>query len=153
MTDILIVLQLLISIVLASQGIFYILGLAQAVKKISIQAFAEQRNAIDDSIAIKLKFLYYSALVVGIVVLILIRNEYSSLRFLCIALSTFFTLIDILLALRFNIPINNAFRSYPKAHVDWNGLRATWVKFLIIRGLFSIAAMIMLLFAGSLMGL
>jgi len=58
MVDILIVLQLLISIVLASQGIFYILGLAQAVKKISIQAFAEQRNAIDEFIATKLKFLF-----------------------------------------------------------------------------------------------
>jgi len=147
MVDILKIVQLLISIVLASQGIFYALGLAQAVKNISIPAFAEQRNAIDEHIAIKLKFLYYGALILGIVVLILLKEGYHSSTFVFLASSTMLTMADIVLAVKFNIPINKAFKSYPGGVVDWNTLRARWIRFILIRGVLSIGAMLLLLLA------
>ena len=144
MIEIFRLLQLLVSIVLASQGIFYLLGLAGAVRDISIPAFAEQRNAIDKHIAGKLKILYYSALSLGVLTMILMKDDYGSWPFLCVALSTAFTAIDMLLAVKYNIPINKAFKSYPGSSQNWNDLRARWLRFILVRGCFSIGAMLLL---------
>ena len=94
---------------------------------------------------LKLKVLYYGALILAVSVMILMKDRYISLTFLFIVLSTLFTVLDMLLAVKFNIPINKAFRSYPAASHDWNDLRARWVNFIVVRGSFSIGAMLLLL--------
>ncbi|HTE31092.1 MAG TPA: hypothetical protein VK666_12010 [Chryseolinea sp.] len=127
-------LQLCVTIVLASQGIFYLLGLGEAVKALSVPAFAELRNAIDNAIAGRLRFLYYTAILLGVIVLALSFEQYHSLSFWCTAIAVLLTLSDILLAVKYNLPINKMFKSYPEDSIPWQNLQAEWIRFIIIRG-------------------
>lgn len=140
------VVQLIIAIIIASQGIFYILAGAEGLRNISVQAFAEQRKAIDIAIAGRIKVLYYSALLLGIINLVILGRASFSSTFMLTLLATLFTLADILMAIKFNVPINNAFASYPEGSIgDWKTLQFDWLKYIVIRGVLAIMAMISLL--------
>jgi uncharacterized membrane protein len=137
--------HLLVTLVLAAQGMFYLVGPAAALKTISVSAFAEQRVAIDNKIAGNLRILYYSALLLGILVLLMSWKQYDSLPFICTALALLFTITDIVLAMKFNLPINETFKSYPDAPAMWKALQLEWIKFIVIRGVLAISAMLSLL--------
>ncbi|NHA06139.1 hypothetical protein G7092_20185 [Mucilaginibacter sp. HC2] len=139
-------LQLLVVIIIASQGIFYFIGCAEAMKHLTVPVFADYRKALDSFIAGRLKVLYYIALALGVTVLILSRQQMSGLVFLCTLVATLCIVMDVLIALKGSIPINNQFNQYPAANVaDWRGLQLSWVKLILIRGIFSSTALITLL--------
>jgi hypothetical protein len=141
--EILRIMLLLVTIVLAAQGLFYELGPAAAMKTLSLTTFAEQRVAIDKEISGKLKILYYGALCLGLAVLVLLSMQFNTLTFVCSACATLLTLADVLLARKFNLPINKAFKSYPDGPVPWRDLQLQWIKFIVIRGSLSIMAMLL----------
>jgi hypothetical protein len=141
--------QLFVTIVIASQGIFYLLGLAGAMSNVSVATFAETRKAIDDAIANRLRILYYAALLSGILVLICSRNDLSGKVFICTMIATLLIIIDIGLALKGSIPINIEFKQYPNSKVNWSGLQAEWIKLIYYRGVLSTVALIMLLHSWS----
>ena len=138
--------QLIIALVIAGQGLFYLLGTAEALKGISINAFAEQRKAIDAVIAGRLTILYCAGVLLGIAILVTLRNNMTSHTFILTLMATILIAADVFAAIKFNIPINNAFKSYPMANnVDWRSLQLQWIKFISIRAVISIAAFILLL--------
>jgi hypothetical protein len=137
--------QLFVTIVIASQGIFYLLGLAEALSNVSVATFAETRKTIDDAIANRLRILYYAALLSGIIVLIFSRNELSGKVFICTLIATVLIVIDIVMALKGSIPINTAFKQYPNGNTNWAGLQAHWLKLIYYRGVLSATALILLL--------
>lgn len=140
--------QLVIAILIASQGIFYLLGVAPALKMISIPAFAEQRKAIDSVIAIRLRILYYMALVVGVAVLIAYKDEAAGVAFVCSLVATLLLVADAVLALTLEIPINKLFGKYPGGgQYDWRNLQLSWLRFIVIRGICSSLALCSLLYA------
>ena len=139
-------LQLLVVIIIASQGIFYFIGCAEAMKHLTVPVFADYRKALDSVIAGRLRILYYSALILGITVLILSRQHMSGLVFICTLVATICILVDVLLALKESIPINAQFNQYPAGDVsDWRSLQLSWVKLIVIRGVFSSTALVALL--------
>jgi uncharacterized membrane protein len=125
---------LLALIVLSAQGIFHILANGEALRTVSLQTFAEQRNALDVIIGPRLMGLYVLALIFGIGSLIVRRKEVNSLAFLSIAVAVIAILLDMGLAIKFNIPINDAFKQFPTGGEAWRDLQETWVKFILIRG-------------------
>jgi len=139
-------LQLLVVIIIASQGIFYFIGCAEAMKHLTVPVFADYRKALDSFIAGRLRILYYIALALGITVLILSRQHMNGLIFICTMVATLCIVIDVLIALKGSIPINNQFNQYPASEVsDWRALQLSWVKLILIRGVFSSTALIALL--------
>ncbi|MBB6108554.1 protein of unknown function [Mucilaginibacter lappiensis] len=139
-------LQLLVVIIIASQGIFYFIGCAEAMKHLTVPVFADYRKALDSFIAGRLRVLYYIALALGITVLMLSRQQMNGLVFLCTLVATLCIVVDVLIALKGSIPINNRFNQYPAGGVsDWRGLQLTWVKLILIRGAFSFTALVALL--------
>ena len=139
-------LHLLVVIIIASQGIFYFIGCAEAMKHLTVPVFADYRKALDSVIAGRLRILYYAALILGITVLILSRQKMGGLVFICTLVTTICIVVDVLLALKENIPINAQFNQYPAGTVsDWRGLQLSWVKLIVIRGIFSSSALVALL--------
>lgn len=142
------IVQLVITILIASQGIFYLLGITPALKKISVPAFAEQRKAIDSVIAIRLRIIYYMSLVVGIAVLIAYKDEAAGIAFVCSLIATLLLVADAVLALKFEIPINKLFGKYPDGiQYDWRNLQLSWLRFMVIRGICSSLALCSLLYS------
>ncbi|MDQ7947558.1 MAG: hypothetical protein REI78_06475 [Pedobacter sp.] len=139
--------QLLIAIVIASQGIFYLLGGASAAKSMSITTFSAFRNAIDQVIASRLRILYYAALVLGLVVLFLLRKEMSGPTFILSLVALLMVMVDIVLALKISLPINKAFHSYPNGHdaATWKNLQFSWIRMIVYRGICAIIALLALL--------
>ena len=142
------IVQLVITILIASQGIFYLLGVAPALKKISVPAFAEQRKAIDSVIAIRLRIIYYMSLVVGTAVLIAYKEEVTGVAFICSLIATLLLVADAVLALKFEIPINKLFGKYPDGtQYDWGNLQLSWLRFMVFRGICSSLALCSLLYS------
>jgi len=138
--------QLFITIILASQGIFYILALAEAFKNISVPTFAETRKAIDLVIADRLRFLYYAHLLAGVIILVSCRDNIRGAIFITTLIATVLVLADVILAIKGSVPINNSFQTYPDMNADWRALQLTWLKLIVIRGTCTITALAALLF-------
>jgi len=139
--------QLAATIIIASQGLFYLLAAARAFKTLSINSFAEQRKAIDNVIVKPLQVLYYTALGANAAMLILQGGSVSSFVFAGTLASALLVLADVLIALKCNVPINRQFASYPAGTgiVNWAALQAAWLKYIVIRGVLSSLALAILL--------
>jgi hypothetical protein len=139
-------LQLLVVFIIASQGVFYFIGCAEAMKHLTVPVFADYRKALDSFIAARLRILYYVALILGLVVLLILRKNMSGLVFICTLVATICIVTDVIIALKGSIPINNKFNLYPAGNIsNWRSLQLLWVKLIVIRGLFSTTAFIALL--------
>ncbi|PTS94166.1 hypothetical protein DBR11_23975 [Pedobacter sp. HMWF019] len=146
MANKLITVQLVLTIILASQGIFYLMGAAQAYQKLSLHAFSEQRLVLDNVIAIRLKLLYGIALLLGLAVLIGLRKTPLSSMFIGVSAATLFLLADVIIALVINIPINKAFANLAISDIGRGArLQASWLQAVLFRGILSTLALITLL--------
>lgn len=142
------VVQLVVFIILASQGMFYFLAGAEALRNVSVPTFAEQRKAIDIVIGSRLQYLYYSALIIGLVIMVLTARNADWRLFGITAIATALIVTDVVLAIKFNIPINKAFHNYPnEGGVDWRYLQISWLRMIVIRGIITCSALFVLLFS------
>lgn len=138
------ILYLLIYLFIASQGMFYLLGINRALLNISIPAFVEQRKSIDAVIGNPLRFLYCSAVAIGLSILCYTYKRPESFIFLSVALSLICILVDMMLAIRKSIPLNKLINAYPTNH-DMETIRKEWVTWISIRGAIAIAGLFILL--------
>lgn len=146
LTDKLRTIQLIATIIIASQCMFYLLAGAEGLRNVSAETFAEQRKAIDIVIAGRMKILYSIAILSGIVILLLSLRSPIGLTFAYTAIATALLIADMIIALRFNIPINRLFAQFPQGDVtDWRLLQLDWLKYVTIRGVIGATALGVLL--------
>lgn len=139
---------LIFFLIIVSQGIFYLLALNKALSGISIDAYAEVRNATDQAIEWRLKFLYPAALLIGFVTTLSLIKTPDSLVFITTAIALACLAVDLFLAINFNVPINEQFQSYSadiQGIVDWQSMRRRWLQFLEYRGLVQVVGFLSLL--------
>lgn len=138
---------LLLFLIIVSQGIFYLFALNKALSGISIDAYAEVRNATDQVIEWRLKLVYPAALVIGFVTTLSLIKNSGTLVLVTTAISLLCVIVDLVLAVKFNVPINSQFHDYPAAaqEVDWVAMRRTWLQILEIRGLVQVFGFLSLL--------
>jgi hypothetical protein len=127
---------LILVTVLSSQGIFHIIGNAKALSQVSTATFAEQRNILDGIIGVRLLSLYAMSLIFGIGCLILMRKSYRSFVFIATTIALITIIVDLIIAVQINIPINTAFKSYPIGSNSWSSLQSDWVNAIVLRGCF-----------------
>ena len=137
--------QLIVTLIIASQGIFYLLAAAEAFRNISVHSFAEQRKAVDAIIGGRIKVLYYSCLLLGVIIAVSLRSQPASMGFICTLISTLLILADIIIAIKVNVPINKQFAAYPAGSMNWELLRTKWLNYISIRGILSVLALLSLL--------
>ncbi|MGO4699637.1 hypothetical protein AB4Z50_36165, partial [Paenibacillus sp. 2TAB26] len=97
---------LILVTVLSSQGIFYMLGNATALQQVNTATFAEQRNLLDGVIGSRLMSLYAMSLIFGIGSLVFMRARYKSFAFLATTIALITIVVDLIIAVQINIPIN-----------------------------------------------
>ena len=138
---------LLFFLIVVSQGIFYLFAASKAFSGISIDAYAEIRNSIDQVIESRLKFVYPATLLIGLIAVLCLVKAPGSLAFITTAIAFACIIVDIILAVKFNMPINEQFHTYASSMqgTDWESLRKTWLQFLEYRAMVQVVGFLALL--------
>lgn len=137
---------LLLYLFIASQGMFYLIGINRALQNISISAFVEQRKSIDAVIGDPLRFLYFSSIGIAVIILLYTFRNPGSIIFLSVALSLSCILADMSLAIKKSIPLNEIINNYPANNYnDMQTLRKKWLSYISLRGAISIIGLLVLL--------
>lgn len=140
--------QLILTTIIASQGIFYLLGAARAYKHLSLHAFNEQRRLLDSVLPSRLKILYVLVLMTGLTGLFLLHDAILSRPFTGVLLSLSLILADIVLAIKINLPINHAIIHLETGDLDrGTKLQQTWLKAISARGILSALSLIAVLWS------
>lgn len=139
-------LYLLLYLLIASQGMFYLIGINKALHNISISAFIEQRKSIDAAIGDPLRFLYFSSIGIAILILVFTVRNAGSIIFITVLLSFACILGDMTLAVKKSIPLNVIMNNYPaNNYKDMQALRTEWLSYISIRGAIATTGLFILL--------
>jgi hypothetical protein len=137
-TNIFRVLQLLAYFLVTIQLTYYLYLMGDAMKQVSLDNFFEQRKIVHALVMKKHQPVYYICLALSLLVIILTIKQPSSMVFICSCIAFLCLIIDIVIAMKGNGPINNASENYfPGAAGNWEAMRLQWLKFINIRGVFS----------------
>jgi len=141
-------LYLLFYIALASQGLFYWLGPANALEHISLESFIEQRKAVDLAIGNTLRVLYLLTVLGALTLLVLHLKESKSWLFAILCFSFLCVSIDLWLALTKSMPLNAFFNQHINGSMDLNGYaeaRIQWLYYIRLRGVILFMGLLSLL--------
>lgn len=140
-------LHLLSYLVIASQLVFYLVILGDAMKLISLNNYFEQRRVIDMLMNRRFKIMYYACLVLSLITTILAGVAPASLFFISTALAFLCVVADVVIAQKKNIPLNTLSNTYKSANEnqEWENVRTQWLKFIHYRGLIIMIGMTALL--------
>ena len=139
-------LYLLLYFVLASQAVFYKLSFSNVFKKIPAQQFINIRKLADPLLEARLPVFYYSSLAFGMSFIILAFYQGSMSAVLFASLAFVFLLADVLLAKKYNIPINLQIRNMVEIpEITAARFQQDWLRWIDIRGNFILAGFCTLL--------
>jgi hypothetical protein len=131
---------------IASQGMFYLVGLNKALHNVSLSGFIEQRKAIDVVIADPLRFLYFSSAGIAILILAFSFKNPGSITFVTVLLSLICLGADMTLAIKKSIPMNEIINHYPgNGYPDIAKIKNQWLNMINLRGAIAITGLIILL--------
>ncbi|HTE23497.1 hypothetical protein [Flavitalea sp.] len=138
-------LYVLLYFVLAGQAVFYKLCFTHVFKKIPAQQFINIRKLADPILETRLPVIYYSSLAFGITFIILAVYQGSAITIIFAALAFIFLLADVMLAKKYNIPINAEIRNLVNpSDMIAARLQHDWIRWIDIRGNFILAGFFVL---------
>ena len=125
---------------IAAQGAFYHFGFAKALYQIPAEHFIMLRKMVDPVVRTKFKVLYLSALAVMLLWVLLADKSGGFWSYAFILLSFLFLAADMVLILKFSEPVNALINSaFLNTESGYANARSEWLKFILIRGYFSLA--------------
>ena len=130
-----------------SQSFFYVLAMSDATKKMQAPAYIETRQLIDRELQHSGYLMYYAALAACIALTAFSVVNPNGMIFICSVIALVALVVDMLLAVKGNIPLNKAINewtpsTYPQ---NWQQYRSRWFCFYHIRQGVNIAGFITLL--------
>jgi hypothetical protein len=143
-TKILRLLQLVVYLIITSQVLFYLIILSDAMKQTSLENFIELRKIVDGLMGTRFRVIYYAGLILTLSVVILLLKKPDSVLFTTSCIALVCLIIDVSIAMKGNIPINNLINTYTAGDTthDWSALRIQWLKLINIRGGFITVGML-----------
>jgi uncharacterized membrane protein len=152
-TRIILLFTLLAYSIIVSQSFMYILALKHVQLNLDANSYTELRKLIDASMRANFKYVIYAALLTNLALVIFTMKHPGSLLFISASVAFVALIVDILLTVKGNLPINDVINtwssnSYP---TDWEEYRAKWFHIFQYRQIASIAGFISLLI-GALFG-
>ncbi|HEY6879615.1 MAG TPA: hypothetical protein VI299_16425 [Polyangiales bacterium] len=129
--------SLLLLAVVVSQPLFYGLALGKATRQLSATSYLELRQQINAAIAKPLVRLYVVTLLALLATGALAFVEHAWPCALGAAVAALSLVVDLLLAVKLNVPINTQMDRWTPATLpsDWESYRARWDSALALRRL------------------
>jgi hypothetical protein len=132
---------------IVSQSFMYILSLRKAQLALSATSYTELRHLIDANMRARFKWPVYSALLSNLLLLILHVSTVSGLIFITAAIAFIGLIIEVILTLKGNIPLNNIMNSWTPGNYpeNWQEIRLQWLNIFCYRQIANITGFLSLL--------
>jgi len=132
--------------VVVSQSFMYILALKDVQLNLGANAYIELRKLIDLNMNGLFKYVMYVALFSSILLVISTIKNPGSVVFITSAIALVALIIDVVIALKGNIPLNNLISTWSadKYPDDWETVRKQWFAFFQYRQIANIIGFISL---------
>lgn len=153
MTKIVLLLTLLAYSMIVSQSFMYLLSLKQMQLNLGFSAYTEVRKLIDASMRMNFKYVIYATLLLNFMLVILTAKQPASLLFFTSIIALVAFVVDTLLTVKGNMPINDIINTWSAANApsDWEYYRAKWLTIFGYRQLVNIIGFVSLL-VGAVLG-
>ena len=128
--NIIIFINLLAYSIIVSQSFSYIIALTDVQKNLSAASYIELRKLLDANFRKKFGIVVYTTLISSTLLTVLSAMNPTCLLFISSAIGLAALIIDILLMLKGNMPINNMINTWTSENhpADWKSYRAKWLS-------------------------
>ncbi|HTE08926.1 MAG TPA: DUF1772 domain-containing protein [Flavitalea sp.] len=131
---------------IASQAGYYLLCFYRVLKKLSPEKFVEIRKLTDPLIEGPLKFFYVSGLLLSLILIFWSPSFESPGASLSLIIAGLLLLIDLILAMMFNVPINKTINKLQSHELpNASALQGRWLHYIYIRILIALVGFIVLM--------
>jgi hypothetical protein len=132
---------------IVSQSFMYILSLTQVQMGLDAGTYTTFRKLVDSSMRSNFKYAIYGALLANIFLLVTTIKNPGSLLFITAAIAFVALVIDIILTLKGNLPINDIINNWAPGQIpsDWDHFRARWLHIFRFRQIANITGFLALL--------
>lgn len=115
---------------IVSQSFMYILTLRGVSMELDFSSYLELRKRIDHHMRQKFKYAVYGSLLASVALVAVTVPEPGSIRFVGALIAFICIVVDTVLTVKGNIPINAEINSWTQAkHPDnWNDFRVKWLR-------------------------
>jgi hypothetical protein len=133
--------------VIVAQSFMYIIALKNVQYKMQAAAYIELRKLMDAAFNTTYKFAVYAALLSNLALLIVIGKNYFTIFFVSSCLAFCALVMDVLLALKGNVPINKQINTWAEDNYpdDWAEYRTEWLQIFQYRQVVTVTGFILLL--------
>jgi hypothetical protein len=138
---------------IVSQSYMYVIALENAQMAMDAPAYIELRHLLDVSFRANFKFVVIGALASNLLLVIATARNYRSALFFAAAFSFLALIVDTLLTLKGNVPLNDLINTWTATGypVDWSQTRSEWLRIFHYRQVVNGSGFVILL-AGAIFG-
>jgi uncharacterized membrane protein len=146
-TKIILLFTLLAYSMIVSQSFMYILSLKDVQINLDVNAYTQVRKLIDASMRSNFKYVIYAALLGNLLLLVLTLKNPGSVLFVAATIAFVALVVDTLLTVKGNLPINNIINTWEPSSVpaDWADYRTKWLTIFQYRQVANIIGFLSLL--------
>lgn len=114
---------------LASQSFMYIIALRNVQQNMQASSYLEMRKLLDKNFRKKYSWVVYTSLITSTITMILCSMAPESLLFLSVCIAWLMLVIDTIITIKGNIPINHIMNSWSVENCpsDWKVYRSKWL--------------------------
>ena len=145
-TKIIFTITLLAYTMIASQAFMYILSLKQVQLNLNENAYTEVRKLIDSNMRVSFRYVIYTALLANVLLVIITAKTPGSLVFISASIALLALIVEIVLTLKGNLPINDVINSWSVDGIptNWATFRDKWFSIFQYRQIASIIGLVSL---------
>jgi len=146
-TRILLLLTLLSYSIIVGQSYMYIIALKNVQNSMQANSYIELRKLLDAGFMANFKWVVYAALLTNLLLVISTITNPGSLLFITAAIAFVALIIDTLLTVKGNLPINSLINGWSADNypADWTTYRTKWLNIFRYRQVANIAGFISLI--------
>ncbi|TGM09723.1 DUF1772 domain-containing protein [Leptospira barantonii] len=139
---------------IVSQSYMYVIALENVQMAMDAPSYIELRQLLDTSFKANFKFAMIGALASNLLLVIFTARNYRSPFFIAATLSFLALIVDTLLTLKGNVPLNELINTWTTTNypADWSETRADWLRIFHYRQIANGSGFVILL-AGTIFGL
>ena len=128
-TKIILLFTLLAYSMIVSQSFMYILALKDVQLNLDANCYTELRKLIDASMRASFKYVIYAALLTNLMLLLSNYKNPGSLLFITTAIAFFALVVDTLLTVKGNLPVNDIINTWTLDNypTNWTEYRTKWL--------------------------
>lgn len=131
---------------LVSQSFMYIIALRNVQQNMQAASYLEMRKLLDKNFRKKYSWVVYTSLITSTTSMILCSMAPESLLFISVCIAWLMLIIDIIITIKGNMPINNIINSWSMENYpsDWRDYRSKWLFYFTQRQIATTAGYISL---------